>query len=78
MSMSIEWAGRLKHFTAWRGGGCGAKANQKGSLVVAPDGLPVRIRQETNFQTNPRVWNSGQLRHISPRTAINDLIEAHF
>jgi len=49
------------------------KANREGFLVVAPDGLPVRVRQEANFQTNPRVWNSGQLRAISPRALVDDV-----
>lgn len=49
------------------------KARREGFLVVAPDGLPARVRQEANFRTNPRVWNSGQLRPISPRALINDV-----
>lgn len=53
--------------------GWAKKANQEGFLVVAPDGLPTRVRQEANFRTNPRVWNSGQLRPISPRAMVNDV-----
>jgi polyhydroxybutyrate depolymerase len=42
-------------------------------LVVAPDGLPSRPRMPASFRTNPRLWNSGQLREGSPRTAIDDV-----
>ena len=48
--------------------------SQKGDFVViAPDGLPSRPRMEPSFQTNPRVWNSGQLNPLSPRSRIDDV-----
>ncbi|MDX2065066.1 MAG: hypothetical protein SFX74_04925 [Fimbriimonadaceae bacterium] len=41
--------------------------------VVAPDGLAARPGMPASFRTNPRVWNSGQLRKGSPRERIDDL-----
>ncbi len=42
-------------------------------IVVAPDGLPARPNKTANFFTNPRLWNSGQLRPLSPRSRVNDI-----
>ncbi len=53
--------------------GWSAKADQKGFIAVAPDGLPARPRLPPDFRTNPAVWNSGQLRPGSARAAIDDV-----
>jgi len=50
-----------------------AKAVASGYAVVVPTGQPVRSGQTPNFQTNPNVWNSGQLNPGSPRTFTNDV-----
>ncbi len=56
-----------------RGGGWAEMSDRAGFLFVAPDGLPARPREAPNFLTNPSLWNSGQLRAGSPRTAIDDV-----
>lgn len=48
-------------------------ADDKGFLLVAPDGVPARTNAEANFLSNPRLWNSGQLRPRSPRGRIDDV-----
>ena len=48
-------------------------ADEAGYLLVAPDGLPARMNAEPNLLTNPRLWNSGQLRAGSPRTRVDDV-----
>lgn len=48
-------------------------ADQKGFIVVAPDGLPARPRLPGNFLANPQLWNSGQLREGAPRAKIDDV-----
>jgi polyhydroxybutyrate depolymerase len=53
--------------------GWSAKADQKGFIAVAPDGLPARPRLPPDFRTNPALWNSGQLKPLSPRAAIDDV-----
>jgi polyhydroxybutyrate depolymerase len=53
--------------------GWAAKADKEGFIVVAPDGLPARPGSPANFVTNPRLWNSGQLRARAPRAAIDDV-----
>lgn len=65
------------------GGGDGARfltgngwadlADAEGFVVVAPDGLPARPGLPAAFRTNPRVWNSGQLPGLSPRSRIDDV-----
>jgi polyhydroxybutyrate depolymerase len=52
--------------------GWGAKANEAGFLAVAPDALPAMPRFAPNFLTNPRLWNTGQLKPQSPRSRIDD------
>jgi len=56
-----------------RGGGWADASDRFGFLFVAPDGLPARPGGAPNFLTNPRLWNSGQLKPGSPRTAIDDV-----
>lgn len=53
--------------------GWAAKADAEGFVLVAPDGLPAMPALPRNFRLNPAVWNSGQLRPGSPRTAIDDV-----
>jgi polyhydroxybutyrate depolymerase len=53
--------------------GWSAKADQKGFIAAAPDGLPARPRLPPDFLTNPSLWNSGQLKPGSPRAAIDDV-----
>lgn len=53
--------------------GWAAKADKEGFLAVAPDGLAAAPKLPTNFKLNPHVWNSGQLRNGTPRTAIDDV-----
>ncbi len=48
-------------------------SNEKGFIVVAPNGLPARPRLPGNFLANPPLWNSGQLREGSPRSKIDDV-----
>lgn len=48
-------------------------ADEKGFVVVAPNGLPARPRLPSNFLANPQLWNSGQLRVGSPRSKIDDV-----
>ena len=48
-------------------------ADEKGFIVVAPNGLPARPRLPSNFLANPQLWNSGQLREGSPRSQIDDV-----
>jgi len=48
-------------------------ADEKGFVVVAPNGLPARPRLPGNFLANPQLWNSGQLREGSPRSKIDDV-----
>ncbi|QDU77707.1 Alpha/beta hydrolase family protein [Bremerella volcania] len=48
-------------------------ADEKGFIVVAPNGLPARPRLPSNFLANPQLWNSGQLREGSPRSKIDDV-----
>ncbi|PQO33531.1 alpha/beta hydrolase family esterase [Blastopirellula marina] len=48
-------------------------ADEKGFVVVAPNGLPARPRLPSNFLVNPPLWNSGQLREGSPRSKIDDV-----
>lgn len=55
------------------GNGWTKKADAAGFIVVAPEGLPPRLHAASNFLTNPRVWNSGQLRENSPRAKIDDI-----
>ncbi len=54
--------------------GWAKKADEAGFLAVAPDGLPAGPDAEPSFLTNPRLWNSGQLRPLSPRAAIDDKV----
>jgi len=56
-----------------RSGGWAEVSDRECFLFVAPDGLPARPRSEANFLTNPRLWNSGQLRPGAPRTEIDDV-----
>jgi polyhydroxybutyrate depolymerase len=53
--------------------GWAAKADKEGFVAVAPDGLPAKPRSPANFRTNPTVWNAGNLRPHSPRSAIDDV-----
>src|SRR5690606_2308318 len=53
--------------------GCAKLANERGFIVVAPNGLPARPRLASNFLANPPLWNSGQLREGSPRSKIDDV-----
>jgi polyhydroxybutyrate depolymerase len=53
--------------------GWAKKADAAGFIAVAPDGLPIRPDAKADFLTNPRVWNTGQLRAESPRAKIDDL-----
>ncbi len=53
--------------------GWAALADRERCVVVAPDGLPAAPRRPANFLENPRVWNSGQLRPLSPRARIDDV-----
>lgn len=53
--------------------GWAEKADKEGFIAVAPDGLGAAPKLPTNFKLNPMVWNSGQLRSGSPRTAIDDV-----
>jgi polyhydroxybutyrate depolymerase len=53
--------------------GWAAKADQEGFIVAAPTGIPSRPKLAPNFLSNPRVWNSGQLNPLSPRTTIDDV-----
>lgn len=68
----------------FHGGGGGAErylsdngwaelADKEGFVVVSPEGLPAMPKSPANFQTNPRMWNSGQLPDRSPRTKIDDV-----
>lgn len=50
-----------------------AKADAEGFVAVAPDGLPARPTAAADFKSNPRLWNSGQLRSFSPRARIDDV-----
>lgn len=43
-----------------------------GFIACAPTGLPALPRRPANFQTNPNLWNSGQLKGKSPRAFIDD------
>lgn len=52
--------------------GWSAKANREGFVAVAPDGLAAAPDLPMNFEKNPRVWNTGQLREDSPRARIDD------
>jgi polyhydroxybutyrate depolymerase len=69
---------------AFHGGGGGAEryladngwaelADKEGFVAVAPEGLPAMPKMPANFQTNPRVWHSGQLPDRSPRTKFDDV-----
>jgi polyhydroxybutyrate depolymerase len=49
------------------------KADEAGFIAVAPDGLPARPTEKSNFFTNPRLWNTGQLPESSPRSKIDDV-----
>lgn len=42
-------------------------------IAIAPDGLPARPRFNANFMSNPRVWNSGQLKSGSARALVDDV-----
>ena len=42
-------------------------------IVVAPDGLPARVRAVPNFLTNPRIWRTGQVSTAAVRSNIDDL-----
>ncbi|HEX4145351.1 MAG TPA: alpha/beta hydrolase-fold protein [Pirellulales bacterium] len=53
--------------------GWAAKADKEGFVAVAPDGVPLRPGTPADFRTNPRLWNSGQLKARSPRAAIDDV-----
>lgn len=53
--------------------GWGARAEASGFLAIAPDGLPMRPDEPPNFLTNPRLWNSAQLRPGAPRARVDDL-----
>ncbi len=53
--------------------GWAAKADQKGFIAVAPDGLPAFPRLPPASGTNPAIWNSGQLKPNSPRGAVDDV-----
>lgn len=53
--------------------GWARKADEAGFLAIAPDGLPAGPTLEPNFLSNPRLWNSSQLRPLSPRARIDDL-----
>ena len=50
------------------------KAGEVGFIAIAPDGLPVRPNSPESFNSNPCVWNSGQLLPRSPRARIDDLV----
>ena len=49
------------------------QALTSGFIAIAPDGLPSQPQLPAAFRTNPRLWNSGQLREGSPRAGIDDL-----
>lgn len=49
------------------------KSEREGFVVVGPTGLASMPSLPANFLTNPRVWNSGQLRPLSPRARIDDV-----
>jgi len=49
-----------------------SEADREGFIVVAPDGLPVRIHAAPKFLTNPRVWASGQIKPFTPRGRLDD------
>ena len=49
------------------------QSEQAGFAVAAPDGLPALPYWPANFQINPRLWNSGQLKPGSPRGKIDDM-----
>lgn len=53
--------------------GWARKADEAGFIVAAPDGLPARLDARPSFALNPRLWNSGQLRPLSPRAQIDDI-----
>lgn len=54
--------------------GWAAKAEEQGFLVVAPNGLPALPAVQPDFRSNPRLWNTGQLKPRSPRAQIDDLL----
>ena len=41
-------------------------------MVVAPDGLPARVRAVPNFLTNPRIWRTGQVSRAALRSNVDD------
>ncbi len=47
-------------------------SDKAGFIACAPTGLPALPRRPSNFQNNPNLWNSGQLKGKSPRALIND------
>ncbi|MEW4453303.1 hypothetical protein AB1L30_11545 [Bremerella sp. JC817] len=49
------------------------KADEKGFIVIAPNGLPARPRLPGNFLSNPYLWNSGQLREGGARSQVDDV-----
>lgn len=53
--------------------GWGRRGSQRGYLVVAPSGQPSNPDKPADFQSNPRVWNSGASLIVgSQRSKIND------
>jgi polyhydroxybutyrate depolymerase len=44
-----------------------------GFIVAAPDGLPGNPGMLPDFVNNPRLWNSGQLRHFQARLEVDDV-----
>lgn len=52
--------------------GWARKADEQGFIVAAPDGLPMHPDKLPNFLSNPRLWQSGQLR-TTPRAQVDDL-----
>jgi polyhydroxybutyrate depolymerase len=49
------------------------QADAAGFVAVAPTGQPVRPQRPANGLTNPRIWNTDQVRPGVPRAQIDDL-----
>lgn len=53
--------------------GWAAKAEKERFIAVAPNGQAVRPRMPSNGITNPRIWNTEQIRTSTTRAKIDDL-----
>jgi polyhydroxybutyrate depolymerase len=49
------------------------EAQRERFIVCAPTGLPALPNRPSNFQSNPNLWNSGQLKGKGPRSRVDDV-----